>query len=248
MQTPPPSSPPAPGAPARQPRRGARRDLYPLLPIGVRRLLDIGCAEGMGFVELRAQGVEVVGVEVRPAVALQARQRLDAVYCVDAEALKLPDRYRDYFDAAVYADSLEHLREPARALEAVASYLRPGGLVVLSVPNVRYWRVIAKLVLGRWDYAHTGILSRHHLRFFTRFSLEALLRSVGYTRILVQRDPHHIHGVDRLINRRTGGIFGEFLTQSHNVRAVKPAGGLNAVTASPRRTVVAPDSGELAGE
>lgn len=247
MQTPHPASPPALGAPARQPRRGARRDLYPLLPVGTRRLLDIGCAEGLGFAALRAQGVEVVGVEVRPAIALQARQRLDAVYCVDAETLDLPERYRGYFDAAVYADSLEHLREPARALEAVAAYLRPGGAVVLSVPNVRYWRVIAKLVLGRWDYAHTGILSRHHLRFFTRFSLEALLRSVGYTRILVQREPHHIHGADRLIHRHTRGVLREFLTQSHNVRAVKPAGGLHGSPVAPRLDV-APEYGEPAGK
>lgn len=228
-------------APAeRRQRRGARRDLYGLLPAGTRRLLDIGCAEGRGFAELRERGVEVVGVEVRPAVALQARQALDAVYCVDAEALALPERYHGYFDVAVYADSLEHMREPARALTAVAPYLRPGGVVVVSVPNVRYWRVIAKLVLGRWDYAHTGILSRHHLRFFSRHSLEALLRGVGYTRIRVQREPHHIHGADRLLHRHTGGVFWEFLTQSHNVRAAKPADGPVAAAS--------PDDGGPAGE
>jgi len=60
--------------------------------------------------------------------------------------------------------------------------LRPGGALVASLPNVRYFfNVVGLAVHGRWDYVDEGILDRTHLRFFTRSSLPGLFRDAGFT-------------------------------------------------------------------
>ena len=43
--------------------------------------------------------------------------------------------------------------------------LPPGGVVVLSVPNVGHWSVVADLLAGRWDYLPAGLVCVTHLRF-----------------------------------------------------------------------------------
>jgi hypothetical protein len=57
--------------------------------------------------------------------------------------------------------------------------LAPGGVVIVSVPNVAHLWMRLSLLLGRFDYADRGILDRTHLRFFTRRTFVALLREAG---------------------------------------------------------------------
>jgi len=54
-------------------------------------------------------------------------------------------------------------------------------VVVASVPNIRYYRVLAELVLhGNWDYKDHGVLDKTHLRFFTRKSIAKMFRQLGF--------------------------------------------------------------------
>ena len=85
------------------------------------------------------------------------------------------------FDAIVCGDVLEHLVHPAPVLRALGRALAPGGVVVVSVPNVAHLWMRLSLLVGRFDYAERGILDRTHLRFFTERSLRALLTEVGLT-------------------------------------------------------------------
>ena len=57
--------------------------------------------------------------------------------------------------------------------------LAPDGLIVASVPNVRFFEVVAMLAGGRWTYADAGIMDRTHLRFFTAIELRRLVKEAG---------------------------------------------------------------------
>lgn len=164
----------------------ARPEVQALVPHSARRILDVGCASGaLGRALKEGQGCEVIGIECVPEVAAIARSRLDRVHVGDAAAVA-PSLPEAYFDCIIVADVLEHLAEPAALLSALRRSLAPNGRLILSVPNVRHWSVIRGLLEGRWDYAEAGLLDRTHLRFFTRRTIEELLRSTGFRPMSVQ--------------------------------------------------------------
>lgn len=93
------------------------------------------------------------------------------------ESLARP--WREPFDVIVAGDILEHLPEPERLLARMAPLLAPGGVLLLSLPNVANVTVRAALLAGRFPYADRGILDRTHVRFYTRASARALLAGAG---------------------------------------------------------------------
>jgi SAM-dependent methyltransferase len=148
-----------------------------LVPASARRVLDLGCATGALGAGLRERGAEVVGVERDPALASAAGRRLDRV--VAGDAADLPgDLGR--FDCIVAADVLEHLPDPWTALRDAVRLLEPGGTVVVSLPNVRFFETFWELgVRGRWPRRDQGIFDRTHLRWFTLRDARDLLEGAG---------------------------------------------------------------------
>jgi 2-polyprenyl-3-methyl-5-hydroxy-6-metoxy-1,4-benzoquinol methylase len=146
------------------------------------RVLEVGCAAGaMGALMLRSGAREVVGLEVHPGAAAEARTRLSAVCQTDLETLEeLP--YPDgYFDCITYADVLEHLREPEAVLARLRRYLAADGSIVCSIPNVRHESVLMPLLLdGSFTYRDEGVLDRTHLLFFTAREILALVDGAGF--------------------------------------------------------------------
>lgn len=142
-----------------------------------RRALDVGAADGFLSERLTARGFSVTALERDPELAARCRGRCKEVVVADLEAA--PPLLSGPFDAIVYGDVLEHLSDPRAVLVALDRHLAPGGIVVVSVPNVAHLWVRLSLLLGRFDYAERGILDRTHLRFFTRRTLRALLREAG---------------------------------------------------------------------
>ncbi len=99
--------------------------------------------------------------------------------------------------------------------------LRPGGVLVASIPNVRNVRVVAPLVLfGRWRYTDQGQLDRTHLRFFTRESAIELVASGGLRVDCVET----VVGTrGQWINRVTFGVLQPFFDFQYLVRGVSPS-------------------------
>lgn len=167
---------------------GSRPDLWPYIPPGAGRVLDVGCAAGEVGAALKIQGRahEVVGLELSPDAAAVAREQLDDVIVGDIETLEIP--YPDgYFDVLLYADVLEHLRNPWSVLERQRALLRPGGLVVASLPNIGHYSTLLMLLRQQWRYQDLGIMDYTHLRFFTRSGVLDLFRRAGFTEARLYR-------------------------------------------------------------
>ncbi len=145
-----------------------------------KHVLDVGCATGYLGAALKRRGCTVVGVEFDADAAAQAADVLDDVLVADLEHIDLSAAYgAATFDVVVLGDVLEHLRDPLRLLRACVGLLRPGGSVVISVPNVTHGSVRLALLQGRWVYRDLGLLDRTHVTFFTRSSLMRLLEDAG---------------------------------------------------------------------
>jgi 2-polyprenyl-3-methyl-5-hydroxy-6-metoxy-1,4-benzoquinol methylase len=166
----------------------ARPEILAHVPLGARRVLDLGCATGTTGAALKQrQDVEVVGVEREPEYAREAATRLDRVVTADLEQLGDP-RALGRFDALIAADVLEHLVDPWATLRACAQTLAPGGTAVVSLPNVGHWSTYAHLLRGSWPRRPEGIFDATHLRWFTlRDATELLAQADLQTHTVVRR-------------------------------------------------------------
>lgn len=156
-----------------------RPDIQALVVADGRRFLDVGCGGGALARELKASGaVYVAGIEKHPDAVARAREHLDLL--VEGAVLEAPLNFtHGEFDYIVFADVLEHLPDPNAALRRCLPYLSTGGRIIVSVPNMRFYLVLARLIADRWSYTDAGVRDRTHLRIFTKRSLIALLNSEG---------------------------------------------------------------------
>lgn len=120
-------------------------------------------------------------VEYSAAMAEKAAPFAREMWVADLDAIELSDRFASgEYDFIIVADVLEHLKNPWRVLESCRTLLKPGGQLLLSIPNVGHVGLVAELLEGRFDYRRDGLLDRTHLRFFTRRTVHDMLRATGF--------------------------------------------------------------------
>lgn len=203
-----------------------RHDLFQLIPTGTpRRVLEIGAADGSMLVALKQSGKarEVVGVElISISGGGQNREEIDRFIIADVEQKRL-DLEPESFDVLICGDVLEHLRDPWSTLDYLAGFLRNGGSLVVSLPNILYWRAFGRIALGDFQYAPSGVLDRTHLRFFCKKNMLDLVRSARFRILSVEPSfrRHQDLKKDRLMNALTLGLAERFFAQQYLIVAEK---------------------------
>lgn len=160
----------------------ARPDVRQHLQGHFERALDVGCDVGTLAAQLKKDGLVkfMEGVELS-AAASEAEKILDRVHRVDLSHSEA-GLDKESYDLVLCLDVLEHMQDPWAALARIRRLLKPSGQVVVSLPNVRNFRVVLPLLLrGRWDYARTGLLDITHIRFFTRATAIEMLEQAGFS-------------------------------------------------------------------
>ncbi len=157
-----------------------RPDIQAIASAQGKRILDVGCAAGeLGYALKLAGALEVIGIERSAEAAALAKTRLDQVLVSDVENFNLPLDDAS-FDRIIFADILEHTIDPWSVLASYGRYLKSDGLVIASIPNLRFYAVIARLLFNRWGYSESGILDSTHLRFFTLPTIKEMFERAGY--------------------------------------------------------------------
>ncbi|MBL4608193.1 MAG: class I SAM-dependent methyltransferase, partial [Pseudomonadales bacterium] len=120
-----------------------------------------------GFSQYLDKATEIWGVEPSETVKFPFFRVLRCTY--DEAYADLPDAY---FDLIICNDVIEHLPDTDHFLQTIKKKMDPNGMLIGSIPNVRYYRNLRSLIFsGQWEYTDSGILDRTHLRFFTEKSL-----------------------------------------------------------------------------
>lgn len=164
-----------------------RPEIQAIVDARGKRVLDVGCAGGeLGRALKQAGALEVVGIERSGEAAALAKEWLDQVFVSDVESLSLPIDDAS-FDYIVFADILEHTIDPWTVLASYGRYLKSEGRVVASIPNFRFYAIIARLICNRWGYRESGILDSTHLRFFTLPTIRGMFKQAGYEIERVER-------------------------------------------------------------
>lgn len=158
-----------------------RVEMLDFIPATAQHVLDLGCAEGAFSAAVKKKtGAEVWGIEFNPQAAEQATGVIDHVLVGDANEL-ITSLADSYFDVIICNDVLEHLVDPIATLRQLRPKLKTNGVVVASIPNIRYLPALSA-ILFRKDFPQedAGIFDRTHLRFFTRKSIVRLFETSGF--------------------------------------------------------------------
>ena len=144
--------------------------------LGAKKILDVGCGDGRLGRAIRANCPKVLihGCDVSTA-ALTRSEGLDQQYCVDLNCEALPEP-TESFDLVIASEVIEHLITPDRVLEELTRVVKQGGHVLLTVPNVAFWRFRFQALSGQ---VPSVTADTRHLHSFSASLLEHLVRKAG---------------------------------------------------------------------
>jgi len=184
---------------------------------GAQRIVDVGCGDGSATHLVRNLDARntVIGVDWSATALAQARTRglLVIQGGVDTSGLPLPDGCADI---VIMSELIEHLVDTDAAVDEVRRVLRPGGVLLLSTPNLAAWFNRGLVGLGiqpvfsevslRGVYGRPGHEVVGHLRLFTRRALVEFLTARGFCCERVLGAPYHdvprmLRPLDRSLSR-----------------------------------------------
>ncbi|GAB3897228.1 class I SAM-dependent methyltransferase [Spirosoma agri] len=157
-----------------------RNEMLKYIPKHVKYVLDVGCSSGsFGSSVKKEFNCEVWGIEPDKRASEKAELVLDKVYnTIFSADINLNNQK---FDCIFFNDVLEHLINPFEALELCKSYLSEGGVIIASVPNIRFFDAIYHILVHKdFHYVNAGIFDKTHLRFFTKKSAERMFLEANY--------------------------------------------------------------------
>jgi SAM-dependent methyltransferase len=167
------------------------RNPWYLAPRRGSRVLDIGFGAGEMLQRLKGMGCECFGIDVDGGNVTRVRERLGLdVRACDIE--RGSDFGPDFFDVVIMRHSLEHIHNPREALREVWRVLKPGGRLLVGVPNIE--SAVFKLTGSRWGHLEVP----RHLFHFSPKTLRLLLERTGFA---VQAVRHEIKVSTRSLRR-----------------------------------------------
>ena len=211
-----------------------RSDISAMVPRGAMTILDVGCSSGELGASLRQAvvGRRVVGIEMNAQYCALAAHRLDEAICADVNNFDWNAlAEQQAFDCIIFADVLEHLTNPWQHLESAAACLRPDGVIVVSLPNIRHITALSSIFLqGTFPRRPRGLFDSTHLRWFTYRDAMEMCAQAGYE---VQKTSFNLRVRDRgdgrlnkLVRRILDPVAGwypvrEFLAYQYCIRATR---------------------------
>jgi 2-polyprenyl-3-methyl-5-hydroxy-6-metoxy-1,4-benzoquinol methylase len=157
-----------------------RHDIIKMVPAEGGRIGSIGCGMAITESQLMGNGRVILGVDVSPKAISVAKARLtDAWQIEPSEEMPFAE---NSLDGLLLLDVLEHMESANLRLKAYSKMLKPGGWVVISVPNMRYLEAVFQyLVVGDLPEGPMGIFDKTHIQFMTHKRLKRWCADAGLT-------------------------------------------------------------------
>lgn len=151
-------------------------------------ILDVGCGTGVITSALAEQGHELTGIDVAEDGIAIARQSVPAArfFVLGAYDDWLSLAPEGGWDVIIAVEVIEHLYAPQRFLQNCFARTRKGGCVIVTTPYHGYLKNLAISFVGGWDKHFTVHHEGGHIKFFSRQTLSAAVRSCGFDGVVFE--------------------------------------------------------------
>lgn len=161
-----------------------RHEVAQFVPAGTRNILDYGFGDGSLLLWLRRERNcnGLYGVEVNPSAVNAVDGLYDKAWLIDLNKpeANLEPEFDGFFSYILMPMSLEHTYDPWYVLKKMNRYLKPGGSVIVEVPNAQHWDCIYRLFTGDFPYSSGGMWDFTHIRWYTLKSLADIGHVCGF--------------------------------------------------------------------
>lgn len=150
--------------------------------LGVDKILDIGCGNGVVTGRLAENGFNVIGCDTDEKGIEIAKQSIPGVNFKIAGVYDEPDILGESgFDAVVSTEVIEHLFLPRYLPRFAKAVLKDSGYLIISAPYHGYLKNLALAIFNKWDSHHQSLMEGAHIKFFSRTNLSELLQQEGFS-------------------------------------------------------------------
>ena len=145
-------------------------------------VLECGCASGYMTKFMHEQmECTVDAIDIDADCVGNAAKYARHVYCGDLEQNGWSDHFRidGQYDYILFADVLEHLKDPLTALQKAVELLRDEGRIIVSIPNICHNDIIVRMFYDHWNYSNLGLLDNTHVHFWGGLDLPGFFDKAG---------------------------------------------------------------------
>lgn len=144
-------------------------------------VLELGCATGYMTKYMSEElGCVTDIVEIDADACKTASQYARNAFCGNLDDNGWWAYYRrEKYDYILFADVLEHLKDPYTVLDLAVTLLKDDGRVIISIPNVCHNDIIIQMYYNHWKYSGLGLLDNTHIRFWGKDELEGMVYGRG---------------------------------------------------------------------
>jgi methionine biosynthesis protein MetW len=141
-------------------------------------VLEVDCGPGVLASMLQERGAKVTGTDLSSVAVERTRAKGIAAQQLDMDSEPLP--FADAsFDTVVSNSMVEHRFFPERSFDEFARVLKPGGKLIICLPNIAHWLCRWWIITGRFPYVQNTPTDMLHIRFFTVSEAKQLCEARG---------------------------------------------------------------------
>ncbi len=157
-----------------------------------KQVLELGSSNGYLTQEFNKNKCNVTIVELDKSDFKKAQKISAKGYQGSLDDSSFLKNINGKYDVVVAADIIEHLKDTQKTLEFIKSKLNKKGRCIISLPNIACWRIRKDLFFkGTFEYQEMGILDKTHLKFFTYFTIQKILKENGFKIINLYKEDIH---------------------------------------------------------
>jgi methionine biosynthesis protein MetW len=143
-------------------------------------ILDVGCGGGSLAAVLKSLGHQVDGITISEEEKRSAVEHCREVFIHNLENGLPQSVLGRKYDYVICSHVLEHIVYPKSLLKDIGGILKPGGRLIIALPNLMHYKSRLKLLAGNFEYKQAGIWDYTHVKWYTFKTAQQLLRETGF--------------------------------------------------------------------